>query len=713
MPLKSRTKMPPGGWQYFQPETGWNTPCPLSDSFDKAVQRIVDHRKNNPRFKFELSPIAVANHLETFTCHRLSHDPAWCTPDQKKTNLQESKQLSQSEPRFQSPVPARPARLRNYLSGSKILVDWLGAGGKPVSKFEAQSRANICINCPLNVKGGFMDSISGAIAGFLKAKSDLKLSVAMEEKLHTCEACSCHLPLKVWTPLNYILENMDAGTMAKLHPKCWVKKKSVKGPICILQLGRAGDVINILPIAKELADRRGHPIPIVIHEDYADILDGVSYAEPEVYQGVISDFNGALEFAKDRFEEVIETQIYGKTTFEMKHDSFCVDSWELANFGSLWGKLPLVFDQRDRAREKSLIEKHVKTKKPLLLVNFKGISSPFQYSGPVMADITQRWGNLFEILNLAGVQAERFFDLLGLMEKAAGIISIDTGTAHLASATKTPMILLQASTPHLWNGMKPSKNCELALRYPESLRRREEMHCVIDSWLPNWNQIRFCHVYSDFTSPEDYRRTAVAALTWTKVYDEHWRAIPVRDEQLPRLFRDKGRELPFVKDLIDFAAVFAADEDYIVLTNRDICFARSITSQLQKMIEVSEVGYGQRRDFEKSFNQPIDDANVKLLGVVYGGTDIFVFSRKWWVANRALMPDMLIGTEAWDAVLRHVMETFPNCVRIHDQIYHEKHKSIWFNPENRFSLPSQLHNQTLAVQFFESRKYESKVFTIR
>lgn len=711
MPLKSRTKMPPGGWQYFQPETGWNTPCPLSDSFDKAVQRIVDHRKNNPRFKFELSPIAVANQLETFTCHRLSHDPAWCTPDQKKTNLQESKQLSQSEPRFQSPVPARPARLRNYLSGSKILVDWLGAGGKPVSKFEAQSRANICIECPLNVKGGFMDSISGSIAGFLKAKSDLKLSVAMEEKLHTCEACSCHLPLKVWTPLNYILENMDAGTMAKLHPKCWVKKKSVKGPICILQLGRAGDVINILPIAKELSDRRGFPIPIVIHEDYVNLLEGVSYAEPEIFHGVVSDFAGALNFAKDLFEEVLDTQVYGRQTFESKHDSFSVDSWEAGRFGALWGKLPLVFDQRDEVREKALIEKHVKTKKPLLLVNFKGISSPFPYSGPFMSDITQRWGNLFEIVNLAGIQAERFYDVLGLMDRAAGIVSIDTGTAHLARATKTPMVLFQASSPSHWHGMKPHENCELVLRYPESLRRREEVHCVIDSWQKKRKKNRFWHVYSDFAAAGDHRRASVAAQTWARTYDEHWRSIPVRDEQLPRLFHDKGRELPFVKDLIDFAAVFAEDEDYIVLTNSDICFTKKITETLIRRLEDLELGYCIRRDFAEPFNAPLDDEQV-LKGNQYSGKDLFVFQRRWWIENRSKLPDMLIGAEGWDCCMAILIdESFG--ATWNDLIYHEEHKSFWIQPENRYSIPSQKHNLRLSKAFLSERSIPAEVHGIK
>lgn len=39
---------PPGGWQYFQPETGWSIKRPMEAAFPVAVDMIVKHRRANP-----------------------------------------------------------------------------------------------------------------------------------------------------------------------------------------------------------------------------------------------------------------------------------------------------------------------------------------------------------------------------------------------------------------------------------------------------------------------------------------------------------------------------------------------------------------------------------------------------------------------------------------------------------------------------------------
>lgn len=48
----------------------------------------------------------------------------------------------------------------------------------------------------------------------------------------------------------------------------------------ILQLGRYGDVINVLPIARRHYLNTGEKPWFVIAKEFADILEGVTYVDP-------------------------------------------------------------------------------------------------------------------------------------------------------------------------------------------------------------------------------------------------------------------------------------------------------------------------------------------------------------------------------------------------------------------------------------------------
>ena len=67
----SLTTTPSGGWQFYQPETGWNLPSPLNHSFESAVNTIVKHRMANPVLASQASFGAAADDLQEFTIARL------------------------------------------------------------------------------------------------------------------------------------------------------------------------------------------------------------------------------------------------------------------------------------------------------------------------------------------------------------------------------------------------------------------------------------------------------------------------------------------------------------------------------------------------------------------------------------------------------------------------------------------------------------------
>lgn len=70
MPL-TRTEFPPGGWQFYQPETRWSLPTPMNHDFNSAVALIMKHRQANPVLRSRAGQIEVQNDLEAFTLARL------------------------------------------------------------------------------------------------------------------------------------------------------------------------------------------------------------------------------------------------------------------------------------------------------------------------------------------------------------------------------------------------------------------------------------------------------------------------------------------------------------------------------------------------------------------------------------------------------------------------------------------------------------------
>jgi hypothetical protein len=87
MPLKSRKRVPPFGWLFREPSTGWTMPeSARLMPFSIAVQTIVQYRINNARLGLNIDYNVAAKDLEAFTCQRL---PELCTqnPDVIRAQL--------------------------------------------------------------------------------------------------------------------------------------------------------------------------------------------------------------------------------------------------------------------------------------------------------------------------------------------------------------------------------------------------------------------------------------------------------------------------------------------------------------------------------------------------------------------------------------------------------------------------------------------------
>lgn len=231
MPLKSYTTIAPGGWRYTQPDTNWKHAS--MGPIQAAVKEILEHRRFNnlPRATND----EVLADLEAFTCQRLGNDVAWCNsgdPAQKKTTTE-----GQAPQSVASPVLG--SSLRTVANGALILKDWLGSGGKPVSDDLAQARANVCLNdCSdptrfahyQNKTASFFGKVTGEVAKAIleqrREKLNLGLKVSGEDKLFTCAVCKCHLPLKVWVPMDVIMGRTEPETLKNFPDWCWMKTEN-------------------------------------------------------------------------------------------------------------------------------------------------------------------------------------------------------------------------------------------------------------------------------------------------------------------------------------------------------------------------------------------------------------------------------------------------------------------------------------------------------
>lgn len=205
------------------------------------------------------------------------------------------------------------------------------------------------------------------------------------------------------------------------------------------------------------------------------------------------------------------------------------------------------------------------------------------------------------------------------------------------------------------------------------------------------------HVHSDYTpqNPETIRRMRLARQTWSM---QPWVDLPI-SEKSGRLFRDRAGAVPYIKDILNAAASGKQNQDIIVFTNSDICVSPDCCFKIAAAFQSINAGYCFRRDFGR-LDAPLPATAIKK-GCHYVGSDLYAFRAGWWRRYGPEFPDMLLGRECWDAVLRLLIDdTHPKQnPTLCDLIYHEKHASTWEKPNNKRILASQLHNVNLARQW--------------
>jgi hypothetical protein len=236
----------------------------------------------------------------------------------------------------------------------------------------------------------------------------------------------------------------------------------------VVQLGRYGDILNILPVLQQLDD----PV-LVTSEECADIGQSISYATVDPFDGDIFDeYFKAVSYARTKYDRVLPTQVCPAYAPDLNLlDGFMEQSCALAgpehviNFRA--GKYDdILIDRRSEEREAKLCKAHLK-KDARVLLNLSGHSSPFPCKEKLVSLLQERG---IGFVDMASIRAEVFTDLLGLFDRVPLLVTADTGTLHLAGAHGRIPYIAFVNTVTPWHAGYCRGTCLMRVEYSRAER---------------------------------------------------------------------------------------------------------------------------------------------------------------------------------------------------------------------------------------------------
>ncbi len=246
-----------------------------------------------------------------------------------------------------------------------------------------------------------------------------------------------------------------------------------------LALGKTGDVIGVLPLLYDEYVNGNNKPTLITSREYAPLVAGLDYLNLAVYEGHWQDLRGALKYAKQNFTNVVNLSTYGKDfPFQHKTTSFLMEPWERVGRLRDFDKLPLVITGRNMMRELKLINR-ITNKRPYVLLADHGESSPFAAKNELFKVLQEVLGPTHDIIRLSEFHAEHFFDLIGLYENAALLVSIETAHLHLSKACNVPVIAFVNDKPSRWHGTPKQARFLWHCRYGDFELRKAELVQVL------------------------------------------------------------------------------------------------------------------------------------------------------------------------------------------------------------------------------------------
>lgn len=186
--LRNKLLTPPGGWRFEDPDTGFKF------SGYSTFRELLNHVRNY-RLQNKLTvPSGIAALIECWLCEQPKME-RYC--------------------REEGDVVTRRT-VRQYASGaiaaSKVIVSRDGIS----SQEEAERRAIICVNCPHNKLNKEHSRLRRYSDNFVKWAIGSFRKTSLDDKLFSCEVCSCPLRAKVHTAIKIVRESLTEEDKARL-----------------------------------------------------------------------------------------------------------------------------------------------------------------------------------------------------------------------------------------------------------------------------------------------------------------------------------------------------------------------------------------------------------------------------------------------------------------------------------------------------------------
>ncbi len=387
--------------------------------------------------------------------------------------------------------------------------------------------------------------------------------------------------------------------------------------------------MTLLPLLRAEKERPA----LMVAEEYAGLLEGVSYVEPVIYKGPHYEIGNAVAQAEAEKRDWVCTQVNGPIAavaeFVYKRagptqtmaSSFQKEMFKVAGRMAEWdNNYPLIFDQRDPGREDKLCAEWMKPGKKYVLVALDGHTSPFPYKALAL-ELLKHCG--YSVLDLSQVKAERLYDLLGLYERAMCLVAIDSAPLQLARASFTlPVLALANDAPLLWHGSSWRPNHFWYCRYKDFPLRAVEMIETIRE-IPRFRfkkvqgriVVHFWNAYAGekCERPEDW-----------------WYPFPItvgacgRDSAM--MIKDPKR-LPYLRDSLRMAMQRACEDDWICLTRPATRFFPGAPLELTK----KKAAFAYRIDANG------EGQTFKPVG------DCFYATKAFWKMMLPEIPDLILG----------------------------------------------------------------------
>lgn len=438
--------------------------------------------------------------------------------------------------------------------------------------------------------------------------------------------------------------------------------EEIVAPSVFVMLGRYGDICNILPMLKADADAGRRPT-LVVAQDFADILDGVSYVDRIVWDGAYDRLADALRWL--RKEKGITAPVvcqYHQNPIDKGRltDSYQKEVWRLAGrLDQFESRGPLEFDKRDSGREENLVSTVAPNRERLVLVGLESASSPLKNGEAILSEIRKLFEGTHTIIDLATIRAKRVYDLIALIDAADVLITADTVFLHLARVSYAPVIALlndgwRGSVPHYgvttirYAEVTPGKvaNAAYSTVFSKDVVQKTLFGGPVKNEPVPLADFR-TEIYHAVDPFGEETRHKMAQETWRRAYTAG--VTPAHFKLVPRTAASAlgdPRKLPFLKDILWNAIPDDSTErggDIVLFTNGDIALKDGIADVIREHISKHHIASMRRTE-----------SNAKG----HPGRDLFAFTVDWLLEHWEEIPDYVVGAPVFDLGLVALIRKF-------------------------------------------------------